>query len=53
MPPVPIIYIFATFVEVQLGRHGADKRGGANDRAIRPKTITNTGSIWAVSTSKK
>ncbi len=26
-PPVAIIHIFATLFEVQLGRHGGDKRG--------------------------
>ena len=26
-PPVTIIYIFATFLELQLGRLGGDKRG--------------------------
>ena len=26
-PPVAIIHIFATFFEVQLGRHGGDRRG--------------------------
>ena len=26
-PPVAIIHVFATFFEVQLGRHGGDKRG--------------------------
>ena len=26
-PPAAVIYIFASFLEVQLGRHGGDKRG--------------------------
>ena len=53
-PPVAIIHIFAKIVEVQLGGHGAEKKGkGANDRAIGPNSMTRTGSIWAASTSKK
>ena len=41
-PPVAIMHIFATFFEVQLGGHGANKRGkertaGRSDRKPSPK----------------
>ncbi len=42
MPPVAIMHVFATFFEVQLGGHGADKSGkerttGRSGRKPSPK----------------
>ena len=43
-PPVAIIYIFETLFEVQLGRHGGDKRG--KERTTE-RWGWNTWSKWA------